>query len=250
MTLKYLAALLMILAAALTGTMPCNASPATEEPRHFAGGDLLFSKRVGTYAFDDTKKEQDLAKKDLFLYGVSLGKRYHTPFSWLRVQAEGSFHFGSSIEDTLVDINMNPVQYFVSKYRFRHIGLAIDLHLLLAPHHHSRAVPYIALGGGIHYMSLSEQTVLPDDHSQEISLANYPGKYVKTWAPGGNLGAGVDVRLTKTTGISAAYAFTLWQPVKYLDGGDMPMPVNAIEYKETFYTNRFQVRVLVALGSE
>ena len=222
-----------------------SASPGKDDRDllFFAGGDILYSRRIESHPFEPVEKRQDRAKQNLFQYGFNIGKRYYAA-PWLRFQLEGVFHIGKSLEkDTITDIYSNPFQPFFSSFLFKHLGLNLDIHLIRQLT--NRLSPYVLLGGGLNYMHMEERTVLPNDPSQEVSV-NYAAANVKRWCPGLNLGAGFDRRLTRQIGLSVAYAYCLWKPVKYLDASDMPL--KPVEHEERFYTHRIQVKFLFSLG--
>ena len=244
--IKYVKVVL-ILSITVWLTAAFSASPKKDDRAllYFAGGDILYSRRIESHPFEPIEKRQDIIRQNLFHYGFNIGKRYYAA-PWLRFQLEGMFHFGKCVEeDTITDIYSDPHQKFFSLFLFKHIGLNLDIHLVRQIT--NRLSPFVLLGGGLNYMHMEERTVLPDDPSQEI-LVNYAAANVKRWSPSLNLGAGFDSRLTRQIGLSVAYAYCLWKPVKYLDASDMPL--KPIEHEERFYTHRFQVKFLFSLGGE
>lgn len=245
--IKYVTVLVIIILGTgfTTSASTASSKSSDNDLLYFAGGDILYSRRIGSYRFESIEKRQDIAKKNLFQFGFTIGKRYYaTP--WLRFQIEGMFHLGSSVDDTLADIYTDPILDFSSKNLYKHIGFNLDLHLVRQLG--NRLYPFVICGGGMNYMHLEEETVLPEDHTQSVSTVSYSGKNLKVWSPNFNLGAGFDYRLTRSMGLGIAYSYHIWKPVKYRDASDMPL--EAIEYEERFYTHRFQVKFLFSLGGE
>lgn len=213
-------------------------------PLYFAGVDFLYTRiRTGSYSFESIETRQEIPKPNLKLWGFSIGKRYYA-VSWFRFQINGMFHFGDIVEDTSFDFSS--LQYFSSKYLFKHVGCDLDIHLVRPKH--KKLDLFVLLGGGINYMHMEEQTVLPENHEQEVTLSNYNGINLKYWCPSLHLGAGFDIKFIKECGISTTYSYRIWQPVKYLDARDLPL--QAIEYKEIFYTHMIQMKFHFNLISE
>jgi len=218
-------------------------APARNTPKtlpYFAGFDALFSRRTGSYTFEHLDTRQDSAKKMLFLSGFNLGKRYYAA-SWLRFEAEGMFHFGSIVEDTFYV----PGE-FSSKYGYRQ--LCFHLNIQLVRPLLQMIDWFVFCGSGINYMHVVEKTVLPEDHKQAVTVDGYSGLDLKQWSPNLGLGTGFDFKLSKFLGIGISYTYRLGQPVRYLEGRNMPL--DAIEYRETFHTHMIQVKLLTGFGGE
>lgn len=187
------------------------------------GGDFIFHKRTGSYLFESNKTKQNVERPNLLQGGASVGKRYYAA-PWLRFQLMCLFHLGKKDEDST---------YYTMEYIYRHLGFDLDLHFVLQE---SRKVDsYILLGGGFNYMHMFMEFIPPD----------YNGLDAKRWYPSANGGAGLDIRFSKRLGLSIAYSFRFWQPLKYLYKTDLP--ITAIEYRETFYSHMAQVQLLFNL---
>jgi len=232
--------LLSIAIGALNQAFPAQPKKETKTLPYFAGLDMLFSKRVGYYTFEHLDARQDSAKKMLFLTGFNLGKRYYAA-SWLRFEVEGMFHFGTSIEDTFYV----PGE-FASKYGYRQLCVHLNIHLIRPLF--QTIDWFVSCGGGINYLHAAEKTVLPDDHTQAVTVEGYSGLDLKQWSPNLGLGTGFDFKLSRFLGLGVAYTYRLWQPVRYLEGRNMPL--EAIEYRETFHTHIIQIKLLTGLGGE
>lgn len=223
----------------LTFSAPSKKTP--DELLFFTGGNFLYSRRTGSYSFEAIETRQDTIKKNLALGGLCFGKRYYaTP--WLRFQINGMFNFGGIVEDTLF-FNQDT---FSSKYLFKHVGCDIDIHLVRP--RNKKLNLFVLCGGGINYMHLEEQLVLPEDHTQKMTISNFDEINVKYWSPSFHFGAGFDLKFTKKLGISVSYSYRIWHPVKYLNARDLPL--EAIEYKEKFLTHTLQTKLLFNFPGE
>lgn len=243
--IKYTTVLIVIILSAGFAASAFSTSLESNDNKllYFAGGDILYSRRIGSSSFEPIAKRQDFKKNNLFQYGFTLGKRYYA-VSWLRYQLEGMFHFGKCVEDTILEDS--DFKEFSPMHHFNHIGLNLDMHLVRQTN--NRLSPYVLCGGGVNYMHQEEETVDPENNNKSVSPINYSGKNIKVWSPNFNLGAGFDYRFTRSMGLSIAYSYRIWKPVKYRDASDMPL--EPIEYEERFYTHRFQVNFLFSLGDE
>ena len=145
--IKYVTVLVIIILSTGFTTPAFSASSKSKdnELSYFAGGDILYSRRIGSYLFESIEKRQDIDKQNLFQFGFAFGKRYYAT-SWLRFQIEAMFHFGNSVDDTLADIYTDPILYFSSKNLYKHIGINLDLHLVRQIG--NRVSPFVICGGG------------------------------------------------------------------------------------------------------
>ncbi len=208
-----------------------------DTPVYFVGGEFLYNIRIGSYLFESIEKRMDTARTNLLLVGVGIGKRYYI-VPWLRLQMEGMFHIGITIEDTLYDFYMD--ESYCPKYSFKHGCFNIGMQIIRP---REKISPLVHLGGGINLLSLEESVVLQDDHKKEVNY--YTGINLRQWSLSLNFGAGFDISLKRNLGLSLIYSYRLWQPVRYKDSRDMPL--EAVDYKETFYTHIFQILLLFNL---
>lgn len=213
-TWLYIHLLILFPIAAITAEKP------KREPKYFAGGNFLYTQRIGSYVFEDLQMRQDTVREDLLLGGFALGRRYHIN-SWLRFQLSLMFHFGHNFEETILN--------YIEKYGYTHVGCDLDLHYVFP--RKKRFQPFLALGFGGNYLKVQQSTIFPDD--------------IKQLSPSLQGGGGLEYKLTTMIAINWAYMFRFWRPVKYRD--ERVLVLEGKEYGETFFSHIVQVNLLFNL---
>jgi hypothetical protein len=199
------------------------------------GLDYSYSKRKGFYDFPTIKKSQLVARSDLNMLGVTVGKRWMIN-KYCRFQAGIGYEAGSAVDDTLLLNTPGLV-----KYSFYHISAdpLLQLPLLFS----GRTRPFLLLGGGVNY-TITRKRTFALDKSIEFIYSDLPWIYVRSgyFSLHAAAGFGLDYALTRSAMIGIWYAFRYWQPVRYEIEEDFPL--SAQKYHETFFSHNFHLTLL------
>jgi len=195
------------------------------------GADIAINKRNGYYFFESVNKMQKKELPVLMLYGVSLGRRFPFPVSWLGMEWDIGYNYGR---------NRKNLDFLYYKNSFSHLWFSMDIHCNLLQDEFVNF--FIPVGGSLNYMHLNQAPVISDP----VMIQDPPNNIdIRGWSPGVNIGSGIDLKLSKTAGLTLKYSFHFWRPVKFLDKRELLY--ESISYKEYFFTSLLQVRLLFNL---
>jgi hypothetical protein len=202
---------------------------------YLIGVDYNYSKREGFYDFPSLRKSQLLARNDLNMVGVGIGKRWMVN-KYFRFQAGIGYEAGSAFDDTLLLSTPGLV-----KYSFYHISADPFLQFPLSLT--GRMRPFLLLGGGVNY-TIARKRTYALDKSIEFIYFDLPWIYVRSgyFSMHAAAGFGLDYALTRSAMISMWYTLRYWQPVRYEIEQDFPL--SAQQYHETFRSHQFHLTLL------
>lgn len=202
------------------------------------GGSILYTNRTGSYLLPALAARVDSRREPLFLYGFSLGKRYALS-RHLQLSVEGAWNFGRSNDG---EIPRDATEQFY----YRHAACLVTLGISLPAQAGLR--PVLLVGSGLNYLHSSEHFFFLDDPEQEVVFEDYPAVDVRRISPSLHAGLGLDLTPPRrNVGLSLAYSFRLWRPVKY--DYHRNLPLFPVEYRETFLTHCGTMSILFELGN-
>jgi hypothetical protein len=214
------------IAIALTASVkPCASEAATDYSSAYVlpGLYVSYNMREGYRKLDDAYMRLDMDNS--FMVGFTLGKRFALNNPRWRIQAaiEGGWGIAEDMEFFYLRDGYDGPEYWI--YYFHNYftgGILADLHFLFPT---ATRTYFLSAGPGFHL--------------------TYLWPRIKQTSPSvsANIGAGVEYRIFKKIGMSVAYNLRLWQPVSYINTGEIfPMGVNQ---KEFHITHTLQAQMLL-----
>lgn len=200
---------------------------------YFARGMMSWHSRDGRIDFGNGRV-QHVERQLLRTQGVSIGKNFRLPLGF-RVAIPVLFEFGSVREGTVQGILLEdgtspPIHYNSLMYHFGSQPL-VQFPLRLA----AGVWGFAAVGGGIHYVILSEEERIADDLNTRIEGDRYL-ENSRNLSASAALGAGMEFEITKNLVLSLHYLFKFWKAVKRDTARDL-FPLEKLPYSERFYTH-------------
>lgn len=221
-------------------SIPLRARSLTDN-HYFTYGLLSWHSRDGRIDFGDGRV-QHFGRQWLRTQGMSIGKNFRLPFGF-RVALPVLFEFGSvtegTVEGILLDDGSSPrIHYNSLMY---HVGSQplVQFPLRLA----DDVWGFGAVGGGIHYVVLSEEERIAGDRNTRIG-----DPYLErssTVSASAAIGGGMEFEITKYVVFSVQYLFRFWKPVKRDTARDL-FPLEKLPYSERFYTHGISAGILIA----
>jgi hypothetical protein len=197
-------------------------------------GFISTSARVGYRKYDGVHEYQHVERGSMFIYGGVAGKRFALENRMVRFQTAVEVGWGSKKEDTYDDEVDNTTVEVHEYINLSIFGIQTDMHILFPDK--TRAY-FLSLGPGLHRSSFSFS--LRGNGNQIL----WKSKNLTTLSPSFNIGAGMEYTLNDYRAMSLAYSFRIWNPVSYIEVGDLfPMGVN---YEEFFYSHSFHIQILL-----
>jgi hypothetical protein len=203
----------------------------------FPAGYLSYNARDGYRKYKGIDEYEHISRKDLFIYGVTAGKRFALKNPRLRFQAAAEIGWCRGQEDEFDAESMQGNMIRVFEYiNLNTFGVQADLHILFPSMSDISRTYFLSVGPGLHRTSV--HNTWETRRGQEVFQ---PTNKVQAVSYSINLGAGIEYKLSKQQALSCSYNFRIWSPVSYNDFVTFPM---GVKYHEDFFSHALQLQIL------
>jgi len=220
-----------------------KAKPRIPPPPHssafvFPAGYVSYNLRGGYRKYDGVDEYQYVERNGMFIFGGMLGKRFALKNRRVRFQAAIEAGWGSKEEDAYDYESDNTADDAHEYINLSTFGIQTDMHILFPDKTRASYFAYfLSVGPGLHRTSFSFSLKGAGDQTL------WKSKSISMVSPSFNIGAGMEYTLSGYRALSLAYNFRIWNPVNYVQTGDLfPM---GVQYEEVFYSHALYIQMLL-----
>lgn len=226
----------------LAGVSVSNVKARTPADNHyFIAAAIGAHNRDGYLDFGNDRVEY-VPRNRLWSIGLSAGKNFGLPLG-IRLALPMQFDYGKVVEDTVSDLTLvdgtsPPLALYSLMY---HLGLEpiLQFPFRCAP----RIWMYGALGGGVHYVTITEELRLINDAQNRRVEGDFRLEEGSKVSFSAAAGGGIEITMAPHASLFLNYTFRFWQPVHRKTHRDL-FPLDAQPYRERFLSNMLSLGIL------